>query len=154
MIVRLDLERAVADPVRVRELLASTIEHGVCVGAADRDEMGRDSVHLRREGPHVEVVHVDHAIDRGEIFREPIEIDVRGRILQQDPHSTNYFGSKDVGQFLSSVMRPGGSRDWRELMQETLGEDMSADAMLRYFDPLMEWLRAQNRGRIHTLPEV
>jgi peptidyl-dipeptidase A len=75
-------------------------------------------------------------------------------ILQQDPHSTNYYGSKDVGQFLSSVMRPGGSRDWRELMQETLGEDMSADAMLRYFDPLMEWLREENQGRTHTLPEV
>jgi peptidyl-dipeptidase A len=75
-------------------------------------------------------------------------------ILQQDPHFTNYFGRKDVGQFLSTVLRPGGSRDWRELMRETLGEDMSADAMLRYFDPLMEWLREQNRGRIHTLPEV
>jgi len=75
-------------------------------------------------------------------------------ILQQDPHSTNYYGSKDVGQFLSSVLRPGGSRDWRELMQETLGEDMSADAMLRYFEPLMAWLQEQNGGRTHTLPEV
>ncbi|MGD8413047.1 MAG: M2 family metallopeptidase [Candidatus Latescibacterota bacterium] len=75
-------------------------------------------------------------------------------ILQQDPHSTNYYGSKDVGAFLSTVLQPGASRDWRELMQETLGEGMSADAMLRYFDPLMEWLREQNKGRIHTLPEV
>jgi peptidyl-dipeptidase A len=75
-------------------------------------------------------------------------------ILHQDPHATNYYGSKDVGRFLSSVMRPGGSRDWRELMKETLGEDLSAAAMLRYFEPLMNWLQEQNRGRTYTLPEV
>jgi len=75
-------------------------------------------------------------------------------ILEQNPHATNYYGSKETGAFLSSVLTPGGSRDWRELMQETLGEDMNATAMLRYFEPLRVWLQAQNRGRKHTLPEV
>ena len=75
-------------------------------------------------------------------------------ILKQDPHATNYYGSKETGAFLSSVLTPGGSRDWRELMQETLGEDMNATAMVRYFEPLRVWLVEQNRGRTHTLPEV
>ena len=75
-------------------------------------------------------------------------------ILHQDPHSTNYYGSKEVGDFLSTVMRPGGSRDWRKSMREALGEDMSAAAMLRYFEPLMTWLKEQNKGRTYTLPEV
>jgi len=79
---------------------------------------------------------------------------IANNILKQDPHATDYYGNKDVGEFLSSVLRPGGSRDWRELMREALGEEMSAGAMLRYFDPLMEWLRAENAGRAHTLPEV
>jgi peptidyl-dipeptidase A len=75
-------------------------------------------------------------------------------ILKQDPHATDYYGNKEVGAFLSTVLRPGGSRDWRELMRETVGEELSADPMLRYFDPLMEWLKDQNQGRTHTLPEV
>jgi peptidyl-dipeptidase A len=75
-------------------------------------------------------------------------------ILKQDPHATDYYGNKEVGKFLSSVLRPGGSRDWRELMRETVGDELSADPMLRYFEPLMVWLEEQNKGRTHTLPEV
>jgi peptidyl-dipeptidase A len=37
---------------------------------------------------------------------------------------------------------------------ETTGSDLSARAMLDYFDPLMDWLREQNRGRVHTLGEI
>jgi peptidyl-dipeptidase A len=49
-------------------------------------------------------------------------------------------------------MRPGASVDWRKVLREKTGQDLSAEAMLRYFEPLMEWLREQNRGRTHTLP--
>jgi len=75
-------------------------------------------------------------------------------ILKQDPHATNYYGNKQVGDFLSKVMRPGGSRDWRQLMRETVGEELSAQAMLRYFDPLLDYLKEQNQGRTNTLPNV
>jgi peptidyl-dipeptidase A len=30
---------------------------------------------------------------------------------------------------------------------------MNAKAMLRYFEPLMGWLKEQNKGRKYTLPE-
>jgi len=34
-----------------------------------------------------------------------------------------------------------------------VGSDMSAQPMLRYFDPLMSYLKEQNKGRVYTLPE-
>ena len=76
------------------------------------------------------------------------------KILGQDPHATNYYGNQDVGQFLKDVMYPGASRDWRELLKESLGEDLSARAMLEYFEPLRDFLAQENAGRTHTLPEV
>ncbi|MCX6292272.1 MAG: M2 family metallopeptidase [Bacteroidetes bacterium] len=74
-------------------------------------------------------------------------------ILHQDPHATNYFGNKEVGKFIQDIMRPGGSGDWRKLLKDKTGEDLSARAMLDYFKPLMEWLKKENAGRKYTLPE-
>jgi peptidyl-dipeptidase A len=75
------------------------------------------------------------------------------KILQQDPRNTNYWGREDVGEFIDGILKVGATRNWRELMQEQLGEDISAQAMLAYFAPLQEWLEAQNEGRVHALPE-
>ena len=72
-------------------------------------------------------------------------------ILGQDPHATNYIGSTAVGDFLRSIMVSGASRDWREVMREATGSDLSAAAMLAYFAPLMAYLKEQNAGREHTL---
>lgn len=74
-------------------------------------------------------------------------------ILGQHPHSTNYYGNQDIGKFLKDVMYPGATRDWRKLLKESTGEDLSARAMLDYFEPLMEFLVKENKGREHTLPE-
>ncbi len=73
-------------------------------------------------------------------------------ILHEDPRDTNYFGRKDVGAFLSSIMAPGASVDWRKMLREKTGSDLSARAMLDYFEPLRVWLVQQNAGRTHTLP--
>jgi peptidyl-dipeptidase A len=75
-------------------------------------------------------------------------------ILKQDPHATNYYGSKEAGKFIADIMRPGASRDWREVLKEKTGEELSAKAMLAYFEPLMEYLRKANEGRTHSLQEV
>lgn len=74
-------------------------------------------------------------------------------ILQQDVHATNYWGNKKVGDFLKSIMAPGASVDWREHLKKTLGTEVSAKPILDYFAPLTAWLKKQNRGRSHTLPE-
>ena len=76
------------------------------------------------------------------------------QILKEDPHDTNYFGRKDVGEFLASILRPGASADWRQLLRDKTGSDLSAKAMVDYFQPLMAWLQEQNKGRKHTLPEL
>lgn len=72
-------------------------------------------------------------------------------ILHQDPHNCNYFGSKEVGDFLKSIMRPGASKDWRKVLREKTGEDLSAKAMLEYYQPVMDYLKKANAGRKHTL---
>ena len=76
------------------------------------------------------------------------------QILRQDPHFTNYYGNKEVGKLIQEIMRPGGSGDWRQLLKDKTGEDLSARAMLDYFSPLMAWLKKENEGRKYTLTEV
>ncbi len=75
-------------------------------------------------------------------------------ILKQNPRATNYYGNKQVGAFLKTIMQPGASRDWRVVLKEATGEDFSAKAMLRYFEPLMSYLKEQNKGRKYTLAEL
>jgi len=75
------------------------------------------------------------------------------KILHQDPHATNYYGRKAVGDFLRKIMIPGASKDWREVLRETTGEELNARAMLKYFQPLMKYLKKVNKGRKYTLPE-
>ncbi len=72
-------------------------------------------------------------------------------ILHQDPRNCNYFGHKEVGDFLKSIMQPGASRDWRAVLREKTGEDLSAKAMLEYYQPVMEYLKKVNAGRKATL---
>ena len=45
------------------------------------------------------------------------------------------------------MLEHGGTRDWRTLLRETTGEDLSTRAMRDYFAPLMAWLEQQNAGR-------
>jgi peptidyl-dipeptidase A len=75
-------------------------------------------------------------------------------ILHQDPHATNYFGNKEVGKFIAEIMKPGASKDWREVLKEKTGSELSAKAMLDYFAPLMDYLKKENAGRKYTLPEL
>ena len=76
------------------------------------------------------------------------------QILKQNPHATDYYGNKEVGSFLRRIMTPGASGDWRIILREATGEDLSAKAMLRYFEPLTAYLKKQNAGRKSTLPEL
>ncbi len=75
-------------------------------------------------------------------------------ILQQDPHATNYYGSQAVGDFLKQLLEPGKTKDWRVLLRDSIGQDLSAQAMLNYFQPLLDYLKKANKGRKYTLPET
>ena len=74
------------------------------------------------------------------------------KILKQDPHNTNYWGSTATGKFLKELMYPGASVDWREHLKKHLGSEMSAKPMLDYFEPLLVYLKKANAERKYTLP--
>jgi len=88
------------------------------------------------------------------VFLFQVHDHIAKKILKQDPHATNYYGSKEVGKFLSAMMQPGGTRDWQELFRENIGSDLSAKPMLDYFEPLMAYLKQVNAGRTHTLADL
>jgi len=76
------------------------------------------------------------------------------QILHEKPDDTCYYGRKEVGDFLRSILEQGACGDWREILRQKTGSDLSARAMVEYFEPLRKWLVEQNRGRKYTLPEL
>lgn len=57
----------------------------------------------------------------------------------------NYYGNKEVGAFLRGILEQGATRDWREVLKEATGEDLSTRAMVAYFAPLQTWLDKENK---------
>ncbi|HKB88964.1 MAG TPA: M2 family metallopeptidase, partial [Opitutaceae bacterium] len=70
------------------------------------------------------------------------------KILHQPPQACNYADNKEVGTFLYNILKKGGTEDWRKVLKEATGEDLSTRAMVEYFKPLMAWLEIQNKGRL------
>ena len=68
-------------------------------------------------------------------------------ILKTSPNEANYYNNKEVGAYLKSILSVGKTGDWRKLLKEKTGEDLSARAMLSYFQPLMDFLEKENAGR-------
>jgi len=75
-------------------------------------------------------------------------------LLEQDPHACNYYNRPEVGEFLRSIMAPGATRDWRVVLRETTGRDLTAEPMLAYYAPLMEFLERENQGRDCSFPDA
>lgn len=94
--------------------------------------------------------YYDYALSNVILFQ--LHDHIARNILNQDPHATNYYGNKDVGAFLTSILAPGSSVDWRQVLRDKTGSDLSAAAMVRYFEPLTDHLRKVNAGRESTLP--
>jgi peptidyl-dipeptidase A len=96
--------------------------------------------------------YYDYALSYVLLFQ--VHDHIAKQILHQDPHATNYYGNKEVGKFIADIMKPGASKDWREVLKEKTGSELSAKAMLDYFAPLMDYLKKENQGRKYTLPEL
>ena len=69
------------------------------------------------------------------------------KILHQPVQHCNYAGNREAGNFLRNIMAKGATQDWRQVLHEATGEDLSTRAMMEYFKPLMAWLELQNQGR-------
>ena len=81
------------------------------------------------------------------VFKFQLHDYIARHILHQPPQSCNYADNKEVGTWLNNILKKGGTEDWRKVLKEATGEDISTRAMMDYFKPLMSWLEEQNKGR-------
>jgi peptidyl-dipeptidase A len=57
------------------------------------------------------------------------------------------YGSKAAGDRLNAMLEMGASKPWPEAMKVMTGEDSAdASAIVEYFQPLLDWLKEQNKG--------
>jgi len=52
------------------------------------------------------------------------------KILHQPPQNCDYAGRREVGDFLRQIMAKGGTEDWRKVLRDATGEDLSTRAMM------------------------
>ena len=81
------------------------------------------------------------------VLKFQIHDHIARKILKQPPQNCNYANNREVGDFLRRVMEKGGTEDWRKVLRDATGEDLSTRAMVEYFQPLMAWLKKENQGR-------
>ena len=84
VVVGLHLQGGVADAVAGEEQVARLVEHAVVVGAGADHEVGAGHLHVRRERPHVQVVHVDDAREGGEVALDGGQVEPGWRRLHED----------------------------------------------------------------------
>jgi peptidyl-dipeptidase A len=81
------------------------------------------------------------------VFKFQLHDYIARRILHQPPQSCNYADNKQIGTWLNSILKKGSTQDWRRVLKQATGEDISTRAMAEYFKPLQSWLEEQNKGR-------
>ncbi len=70
------------------------------------------------------------------------------KILKQDPHACDYYGNKEVGAYLRSILEKGATEDWRKVLKDATGEELSTRAMVAYYQPLVTWLAKENKKKV------
>lgn len=81
------------------------------------------------------------------VFKFQLHDYIANHILHQPPQSCNYADNKEVGAWLDNILKKGGTENWRKVLKDATGEDISTRAMADYFKPLQSWLEEQNKGR-------
>lgn len=57
-----------------------------------------------------------------------------------------------VAVSLRTVLKSGSSKPWPEVLQEALGTNrMDASSLMKYFDPIIQWLAQQNKEQEETI---
>ena len=74
------------------------------------------------------------------VFKFQVHDHIARKILHQDPRATNYAGHREVGGFLKQMLSKGATEDWRKVLKDATGEELSTRAMMDYFKPLMACL--------------
>ena len=89
--------------------------------------------------------YYDYAI--GTVLKFQLHDHIAREILKQDPRECNYYGNKKVGDFLREILKLGATRDWTTVLKEATGQGLTAKPMVNYFEPLLGWLKEQNKDR-------
>ncbi len=87
--------------------------------------------------------YYDYAI--ATVLKYQLHEHIATKILKQDPHACNYHGNKEVGAFLRGILQKGATQDWRAVLRDATGEDLSTRAMVAYFAPLQRWLASRGK---------
>jgi len=63
-------------------------------------------------------------------------------------HECSVFGSKEAGAKFQQMLAAGASEPWQDTLEKLTGKrEMDAAVIIEYFQPLMQWLAEQNKGR-------
>lgn len=63
-------------------------------------------------------------------------------------HACSVYNSKDSGAKLQAMLAAGSSQPWQDTLEKLTGtREMDASAIIDYFEPLMGWLKEQNKNR-------
>jgi peptidyl-dipeptidase A len=63
-------------------------------------------------------------------------------------HECSIYGNEDAGRAFQEMLALGRSKPWQDALEKLTGtRQMDATAIVEYFQPLMQWLEEQNRGR-------
>jgi peptidyl-dipeptidase A len=63
-------------------------------------------------------------------------------------HRCTIYGNAEVGARFNAMMEMGQSRPWPDALEAFTGtRQMDGSSMVHYFQPLMNWMQEQNRGR-------
>ncbi|XP_051014842.1 angiotensin-converting enzyme [Acomys russatus] len=71
-------------------------------------------------------------------------------------HQCDIYRSTQAGAKLRQVLQAGSSRPWQEVLKDMVGSDnLDAQALLDYFQPVSQWLQEQNQrnGEVLGWPE-
>jgi peptidyl-dipeptidase A len=70
------------------------------------------------------------------VFKFQLHDYIARKILHQPPQFCDYADNKEIGAWLNNILKKGGTEDWRKVLKEATGEDISTRAMAEYFQPL------------------
>lgn len=83
----------------------------------------------------------------GTLLKHQFHDYIARKILKQDPRACSYYNRKDVGEYLHALLSLGATRNWRSVLRDFTGEDLSARALMDYYSPLLDFLKKENAGR-------
>ncbi|KAI4468733.1 angiotensin-converting enzyme [Holotrichia oblita] len=62
-------------------------------------------------------------------------------------HTCDIYRSREAGRILTDIMQAGKAKHWKDVLRtlRTKTNGLSAEPLLKYFQPLLAWLKVQNR---------